>query len=145
LKTRPKWNGHTPVLCSLSISDHKLILLPQNILHPQFDGLGDPPILRDGLPTEGSEDWRTADRKLAVQFVRSVGGSLNPPVIATALRIAHPHNEAKVDALRAVYNGDVPEPDGGCLPRVWRWEHEDQVFWLVELPPHMEYAWRSLT
>lgn len=101
-------------------------------------------ILRDGLPAEGSQDWWTVDRKLAAMFVQMIGGSLNPTVKVTALRFAHPHNEKKVNALRAIHNGDMPEPEGGCLPRVWQWEHEGQVFWLVELPSHLEYAWRSL-
>ena len=104
----------------------------------------EPPILSGGIPAEGSQDWWTAERKLAVKFVLMIGGNLSPPVQVSSLRIAHPHNDRQVEALRAVYNGDVSEPEGGSLPRVWRWEHEDQVWWLVELPPELAWAWRNL-
>ena len=85
-------------------------------------------IIGGSLPAEHEPAWFAVSVKLAEIFVRLVGGRLNPPVQASALRIAHPHNEAKVEAVRTVHNGDMPEPEGGCLPRVWRWEHEDQVF-----------------
>ncbi len=41
-----------------------------------------PPILQDGLPAKGSQDWWTVDRKLAIQLVQLVGTALNPPVQA---------------------------------------------------------------
>jgi hypothetical protein len=104
----------------------------------------EPPVLQNGLPAQRDAAWWPVCLKLARTFVSRVGGGLNPPVRASSLRFAHPDNERQVDALRAIYNGEVPEPDGGCLPRVWRWEHEGQIWWLVELPPHLEYAWRSL-
>ena len=102
------------------------------------------PILKDGLPAANDLAWRSVELKLARAFTEKIGCRLSAKANAANLRFAHPNNEAQVDALRAVFNGDMPEPDGGCLPRVWRWEHEGQVWWLVELPPNLEYAWRSL-
>lgn len=103
-----------------------------------------PAILRDGLPEERDLRWWQVNRALAAEFASSMRYKIGRPASLHDLRIAHPHNEAQIEAIRAVYNDEVPEPDGGSLPRVWKWEHEGQLWWVVELPPHLEWAWRSL-
>lgn len=121
--------------------------MPANWTHHHGGGMTvaeDAPILSGGLPAENDAAWRMAEIRLARAFAEKEGWRLKEKVRAAELRFAHPRNDAQVDALRAVYNGDVTEPEGGCLPRVWQWEHEEQTWWLVELPPHLEWAWRSL-
>lgn len=101
-------------------------------------------LLADGLPAERDLAWWPLTRQIVEAFRMVVGQRLVRPPRGPDLRVAHPLNAAQIEALRAVYNGELPEPEGGCLPRVWRWEHQEQTWWLVELPPHLEWAWRSL-
>ncbi|HSI08817.1 MAG TPA: hypothetical protein VK985_09500 [Rariglobus sp.] len=73
------------------------------------------------------------------RFFLSDTRHVRPPVRAGQLFFCHPAQEAMIESLREIYNGEIEPPcDGegnqGELPRVWRWEHHLKIFWVIELP-----------
>jgi len=62
------------------------------------------------------------------------------PPASARLRLAHPDDDAMIEQLRAIHNGEMPEecdPETGRAyprPRVWRHEVEWQAVWIIELP-----------
>ncbi len=62
------------------------------------------------------------------------------PPASSRLRLAHPDDEAMIEQLRAIHNGEMPDaydPETGRTypqPRAWRWECEWHAVWIIELP-----------
>lgn len=91
------------------------------------------------LPPVDTAAWENLLHGIRRHFIYETA-RLRPPVSAGRLFFCHPSQEAMIDTLRGIHNGDIDPPcDGegnqGELPRVWRREHQLRIFWVIELPP----------
>jgi len=101
------------------------------------------PLVPDPWPAADAPEWHHVQRRILDHFAFAVSYPLRlagqrPPARAS-LRLAHPADEAMIEQLRAIHNGEMPQeydPETGRAyppPRVWRHEVEWQAVWIVEL------------
>lgn len=93
--------------------------------------------LPDVVPARGSLDWLAAERHIRSRFLGRMEW-LRLRVEPSRLVVLHPAQAAAVELARSLHNGEItPAEDGDGapqpLPRVWRFECELQIFWILEL------------
>ena len=94
------------------------------------------PLITDPWPPAASSpEWHGACRRILNAFEVHIGTALReaglPPLKRSRLKLVHPADEALLETVRAINNGEIPEEYP--LPRVWRWECHWQEVWIVEL------------
>jgi hypothetical protein len=91
------------------------------------------------LPAPDTEAWEWLLPEIRRYFLSAMM-DLRPRVNPSRVFICNPAQEAMIETLREIYNGEVEPPCDGegnqyDHPRVWRWEHQLRIFWVIELPP----------
>ncbi|MDD2765915.1 MAG: hypothetical protein PHE83_18280 [Opitutaceae bacterium] len=101
------------------------------------------PLVPEAWPSATDPLWLRVRGRILDHFYFAVGYELRQarqrPLARARLRLAHPDDEALIDQIRGIHNGEVaPEYDpesGGAwpMPRTWRYEIEWRVLWIIEL------------
>lgn len=87
------------------------------------------------IPPLRSAEWKDSHERLRTRFIhhKLFSGS------ATEIRVLHPDECELIEAAKIIWNGDGPQPDEGPAPRAWKWEPRQFTWWILELPPGLEF------
>ena len=109
-----------------------------------MEGIPREALIPDPWPAATDPKWHFVSSRILRHFVNAMSYPLRmagqPPLASSRLRLAHPDDEAMIEQLRAINNGEMPEEydfeTGRAYPRprVWRWECEWVPVWIIELP-----------
>lgn len=93
--------------------------------------------LPEQVPVFHSAAWTQAERHIRGSFLARMHW-MGLRVDASRLAILHPSQSAAVELARSLHNGEITpaeDADGRAqpLPRVWRFDCEFQIFWVLEL------------
>ena len=109
-----------------------------------MQGIPFEPLIPDRWPAATDPAWHFVSSRILRHFINAMSYPLRmagqPPPASSRLRLAHPDDEAMIEQLRAINNGEMPEEydseTGRAYPRprVWRYECEFVPVWIIELP-----------